>query len=331
MPKRILVRAPNWLGDAIMSTPFLNRLASQNAGAQIDVLAKAGLAPLFRGAPGVTEVLRLDSQDSPWTTARKLRARNYDTAYILPPSFSSAFSCWLAGIPRRIGTIGDFRRPLLTDPRPLDTRFHYIRRYLGLLGEPGPLTHTEDLYVPRATEKEKKEFQALGITLGTGKIFAVAPGSRAPARRWFPERFAEVINGLGPEWSTILLLGAPEDRPFAEEIAKLCPRKVINLCGQTAIPLVAELLTCATVLLTNESGLMHVGWAVGVPLVVLAGPSNPRLTSPFGPQVRVIQTDQVPCVPCVRNECPLRGEKYKLCLKKIEANRVLETIHSLLN
>ncbi|MBL8023959.1 MAG: lipopolysaccharide heptosyltransferase II [Elusimicrobia bacterium] len=331
MTKRVLVRAPNWLGDAIMATPFVKRLATRSPGIEIDVLTKLSLASIYQGAPGVANVLPLDSRESPWATARKLRSKNYEAAYVLPPSFSAALSPWLAGIPRRVGYAGQFRRGLLTESPVLDERFHYVRRYMGLLGEANKSVGVEDLFVPRTTEKEKEQFLKKGVDLGSGKILAVAPGSRAPARRWFPERFAEVIDGLGPEWATVLILGAPEDQPFADDVARLSRRPTLNLCGQTSIPLVADLLTCATVLLTNESGLMHVGWAVGVPLVVLAGPSNPRLTSPFGPQVRVIQTDQVPCVPCVRNECPLRGGDHQLCLKKIEAKTVIETIDSLLH
>ncbi len=329
MTKRILVRAPNWLGDAVMATPFLRRLSIKFSDAKIDVLSKPGLAEIFKGAPGVGEVIPLNSAESPWALAQRLRSGAYETAYLLPSSFSSALSAWLAGIPIRIGYAGDFRSPLLTHAQKMDERFHYVRRYLGLLGEPGGQVKGEDLHVPRATQKETDAFLKGKETFGTGRLLAVAPGSRAPARRWFPDRFAEVINGLGSEWSAVLLLGAPEDRPFTDAVAQLARRPTINLCGQTTVPLAASLLERSSVLLTNESGLMHVGWAVGTPLVVFAGPSNPRVTSPFGPQVRVLQTREVPCVPCVRNECYLSGESDKLCLKKITVEEVLTTIKTI--
>ncbi|MBK8574715.1 MAG: hypothetical protein IPN90_03205 [Elusimicrobia bacterium] len=228
MTERILVRAPNWLGDAVMATPFLKRLSAKSPGITIDVLAKPGLVEIFQGAPGVSEVLPLKSSEGPWSLARRLRPRAYQTAYILPPSFSSALSCWLAGIPKRIGYAVDFRSPLLTEARPLDERFHYVRRYLGFLDEAGTDITAKDLFVPRANEVETNTFLGTRRMFGQGKVLAVAPGSRAPARRWFPDRFAEVINGLGPEWSTVLLLGAPEDQLFADEVARLSlPRRSI--------------------------------------------------------------------------------------------------------
>jgi heptosyltransferase-2 len=329
MAERILVRAPNWLGDAVMATPFLKRLGEKNPGAVIDVLAKPGLTEIFQGAPGVSGVVPLPPGKNPLALARKIRSRTYDRAYLLPPSFSSALSVWLAGIPQRIGYATDFRSPLLTDARPLDERFHYVRRYLGLLGEPGAPVGTEDLHVPRSTEKELDAFMQTKGGFGNGKTLAVAPGSRAPARRWFPERFAETINGLGTEWESVLLMGAPEDRPIADAVARLTKRKTLNLCGETTLPLAAAILKRANALLTNESGLMHVGWAVGVPLVIAAGPSNPKITSPFGPQVQILQTREVPCVPCVRNECFLRGDAYKLCLKKITAQEAIDRLNEM--
>lgn len=326
MGKRILVRAPNWLGDAVMATPFFKRLGERFPHSPIDVLAKPGLVEIFQGAPGVSDVIPLRPTENLLALARKIRARTYETAYILPPSFSSALGCWLAGIPQRIGYAADFRSPLLTQARPLDERFHYVRRYLGLLGEPGASVKREDVFVPRASENELTDFIQRQGGFEIERLLAVAPGSRAPARRWFPERFAEVIDHLDSRISSVLLLGAPEDRPFADQVARLSRRKTLNLCGQTTIPIAAALLGRANVLLTNESGLMHVGWAVGTPLVVLAGPSNVRITSPFGPRVRVLQTREVPCVPCVRNDCYRRGEENKLCLKMISVNEVIDTV-----
>jgi heptosyltransferase-2 len=317
-----MVRAPNWLGDAVMATPFLKRLSEKNPGVFVDVWAKPGLTEMFRGAPGISEVVPLPPRESPWALARRIRARGYATAYILPPSFSSALGPALAGVPNRIGYGADFRSPLLTRALPLDERFHYVRRYLGLIGEEGIDVRPGELFVPRTSQEETDSFLAKAGARRLINFVAVAPGSRAPARRWFPDRFAAAIDDLGSDRLDVLLMGAPEDRPYAAEVARLCRRKTIDLCGQTSVPMAASILSRCRALLTNESGLMHVGWAVGIPLVVVAGPSNPRLTSPFGPQVHVLQTPEVPCVPCVRNECYRIGDDHELCLKKITASDV---------
>jgi heptosyltransferase-2 len=324
MSKHILVRAPNWLGDAVMATPFLKRLAERNPGAAIEVFAPAGVAGVFQGAPGVSAVFPIQRKDGPFALARALRARRYDAAYILPPSFSSALATALARIPIRIGYAADFRSPLLTEARPLEERYHYVRRYLGLLGDSGADVGAEDLFVPRASNDEMAGLPgAAGLR---GKILALAPGSRAPARRWFPERFADVVNGLGSEWQGVALLGAPGDRPQADAVARACRRPVLNLCGATTLPQAAALLGRCAALLTNESGLMHVGWAVGTPLVVIAGPSDPRVTSPFGRRVRILQAREVPCVPCVRNDCYRIAEEHMECLQRITSARVLEAL-----
>lgn len=321
---RILVRTPNWLGDAVMCTPFLNRLVAQNPGAEIDLLCRPSVSDVFRGLAGIRDILPLPRSAGLWSTACFLRERRYQRAYILPASFNAALPPWLAGIPERIGHPGDFRGPLLTRVVPLDERFHYIRRYLSLIGEPGRDIHRSDLYFPSAASTD-----AEGQALGTGRILAVAPGSRAEARRWFPERFAAVIDGLGEGWGGVVLVGAPEDRPQAERVAALTRRKVTNLCGRTTLPELAGVLDRCDALVTNESGLMHVGWARGLPLVVVAGPSEPQATSPFGPNIRVIQHREIPCVPCVRNNCDRAGIDFQACLKAITVNEVLSALNAL--
>jgi heptosyltransferase-2 len=207
----------------------------------------------------------------------------------------------------------------------LDERFHYVRRYLQLLGEPGKEINAADFYFPRADHKDVDALFSQGKT-DARRLLAVAPGSRAGARRWFPERFADVLNGLDSSWTGLVLLGAPEDVPFVDQVAARVKKPLIHLCGKTSLPLAAAVLERCAALLTNESGLMHVGWAVGTPLVVVAGPSEPHATSPFGPNVRIIQHREIPCVPCVKNTCYRFGEEENLCLKMISSAEVLTAL-----
>jgi heptosyltransferase-2 len=258
--------------------------------------------------------------ESPRATARELKKRRYDRAYILPPSFGSALAPWLAGVPDRVGWNSDFRRLLLTRAVPVDERFHYVRRYLALIGAAGSDVASTDLYFPSAPAPDGWAGDL------AGRLLAVAPGSRAPARRWDPERFADVINALPPVWGGAVLLGAPEDAPVAARVESLCRRPVWNLCGRTTLPALAGVLKNCAALLTNESGLMHVGWAAGLPLVVVSGPSNVHATSPFGPRVRVIQHREIPCVPCVKNECYRAADERNLCLKAVTVGEVLENV-----
>ena len=167
MGRKILVRAPNWLGDAVMATPFIKKLKDKNPNVTLHVLVKPSLTDLFADAPGVDRVLPLKKEEGPLALAKTLRIERYDTAYILPPSFSSALAPWLAKIPERIGYNTDRRIFLLTNSQKLDERFHYVRRYLGLLGVPGEEITFRDFYVPEAPTADTE------IHLGKeeGKIF----------------------------------------------------------------------------------------------------------------------------------------------------------------
>ncbi len=330
---KIVVRAPNWLGDAIMCGPFLKRLAENNPQAEIHIQCRASLQELFRGAPGVAGVIPFASDEPLFSRVGKLRAGRFDIGYILPPSFSSALLFALAGISERIGYAADGRSLLLTRAYPLDERYHYVRRYLGLLDEPGRSVSVADFHFPSPVHPQdhlESFLAAQQIPLRT-PFLAVAPGSRAPARRWFPQRFADLINRMTPDdFPSIFLLGAPEDIPIAQEVVENVQRPVINLCGKTNLVVLGEILRRASALVTNESGLMHVAWAVGTPTVVLAGPSNPRLTSPFGSQVKILQHTEVPCVPCIKNECFRAGSDYKECMTRLTVDEAHAALQSLL-
>ncbi|HRY29152.1 MAG TPA: lipopolysaccharide heptosyltransferase II [Elusimicrobiota bacterium] len=330
MKRKIAVRAPNWLGDVVMCTPFLKRLIEKNPEAEVHVLCRPAHGEIFSRFPGVKGV-RLLGKDEPWAAlVRRVAAEKFQTGYVLPPSFSSALLFFMAGVPERIGYATDFRRFFLTRALALDERFHYVRRYLGLLGEESREAATSDLFFPAppdAAHGARAFLLARGFSFKT-PCLAVAPGSQAPGRRWEPERFAAVIGALAEkDWPAVVLVGAPGDLPWAEKVRHACSRPVINLCGATDLVTLGDLLRQCSALLTNESGMMHVAWAVGTPTVALAGPSEPRVTSPFGAPVRVLQHREIPCVPCIRNDCYLAGDDYKLCLKSIAVSEVVSALN----
>jgi heptosyltransferase-2 len=310
----ILVRAPNWLGDAVMATPFLRRLTARFPSEPLDVVAKLSVAAVFRGMPGLRRILPLGS---PEASAKALRREGYEIAYILPTSFSSAWGAFLSGATERVGHAAEGRSWLLTWAVPLDERYHYTRRYLSLIGEEDREASREGLYFP----VENPPFP-----LPEGPILALAPGARAPARRWMPERFAEVVRRLPASWGSVVLLGAAQDEPFAQAVARSAGRPTLNLCGKTSLPVLGGILKRCRALVANESGLMHAAWAVGTPLVAVAGPSEPRCTSPFGARVRVLIHRDVPCVPCVKNECYRLGTDQQACLKAVSTDEVLSAL-----
>ncbi|HOW28959.1 MAG TPA: lipopolysaccharide heptosyltransferase II [Elusimicrobiota bacterium] len=332
MTKKILVRAPNWLGDCVMSTPFLRALDGRYPGSEITVLCRPEQHDLFKTHPCVKNTLLLEKTAGLFDTVRSVRSGLYDRAYVLPPSFSSAFHLWAAGIPERVGYSTDMRGLLLTESLPYDERLHYVRRYLGLLGLQGSDIRQDSLHCPVGNDglETVRDFLGKkGFVFSTPALI-VSPGSNAPARRWYPDRYAKVIDSFSAkEWPTVLLLGAPGDKPIADAILRATRRPVIDLCGQTSILLAAHLLKQSQGLITNDSGLSHLAWAAGIPMVILVGAGNPRLTSPFGDQVRLLHHTEIPCVPCIRNVCDRPPEDEKACMDRIRTDEVIETARQL--
>jgi heptosyltransferase-2 len=315
---RIIVRAPNWLGDCLMSTPFFFELKARHPTSRVTALCRPEHAAIFQNHSAIDETLTDFSPGS-------LKGR-FDIGYLLPTSFSSAWMFCRARIPVRIGHAAEARSLLLTQALKLDKRFHYVRRYLSLLGREG-LPASEMRFSFPATEAGRKEWESLGIELEK-PVLAIAPGSRAPARRYAPERYAALADLFAREFGgSVVLLGAQKDGESAREVRTRASAKLIDLCGKLSLEALGAVLKASSVLLTNESGAMHAAWALGVPSVVLAGPSSTALTAPFEGAASVIQHKELYCVPCVKNECPRSGKGYKECLGLIsvgEAWKVLK-------
>jgi len=312
-----------------MSTPFFFRLREKSPDAHITVLCRPVHRSIFEHHPQVDEVVELEKGFFLRGTG-VLAQKSFDAAYILPTSFSSALLCWAAKIPVRIGHAAEGRSSFLTHPFPLNSRYHYVRRYLSLLSEesivPGQVRFSFPL-----TSHGKKEWENLERSLDgqlQDPILVIAPGSRASARRYFPDRFAAVADlFLRSTGGSVVLVGSKDDEVFTEEVCRETRSKsVFNLCGRTTLESLGELLKKSALLLTNESGTMHAAWALGVPSVVLAGASDAKLTAPWGDATVVIQHKELGCVPCVKNQCPRVQEGYKECLKLISVPEVWNAV-----
>ena len=339
-PQRsLLVRATNWLGDAVMTTPALAGVREGFPDARIVLLAKPLVAELFRHQPDIDEVIvyerpgRHEGACGRLRLGAELRRRRFDGALLLQNAFDAALLAFLAGIPERAGYPTDARRLLLSLPVPMPRDIferHEVEYYLCLLdglGIPRPVPAVLKLAV---TGEEKEAMAARlashGIAPGT-PLVAINPGATyGSAKRWFPDRFAAVADALSEEWGArIVVLGSAAEAPLAGEIEAAARREVVNLAGKTAVREIMALLSLSCFLVTNDSGPMHIGAALGVPLVAIFGPTDWRRTSPWSSLARVVRVE-VDCSPCRRRTCD-RGHE---CMLGVTPDMVIAAAKELL-
>ncbi len=343
-PKKVLVRGPNWLGDAVMCEPALRGLKRVWPGAQLFLLLKPAVAQLFQAHPEVDRLVVYEDRGrhagltGKWTLAGDLRRERFDVAVLFQNAFEAAFITFLAGIPRRYGYATDGRSLLLTEPvAPPDpgTLVHQVHYYwnllkpLGLSGEPS----RPEL---RVTPEEEQSMAARLIQAGIGAqdpVIGVNPGSTyGGAKRWLPERFTQVAERLARKMEeshgkppAVLILGAKGEEALGRSIAAGLTGRSMVLSGATTIrELMAAVKRCA-VLVTNDTGPMHVGSAFGVPIVAVFGPTDWRTTSPYGAGHALIR-HPVECAPCLLRECPIDHR----CMTGVSADQVYDAAAKLI-
>ena len=337
--KRILVRGPNWLGDAVMCEPTLRGLRSLFPEAQIALLVKPYVAEVFAGHPAVTRMLTYDSKGrhagltGKWALACQLRRQGFDLAVLFQNAFEAALLSFLAGVPRRCGYAIDGRGLLLSDPIALPDRRsppHLVRYYwdilkpLGLTGDPA----APHLVVFPEEEQAMEERFAKGGLTASDLVVGINPGSTGGrAKRWLPERFAEAADRLcrtiresrGQQVS-VVIVGGKEEEQLGQEIAARLSSRSLVLSGATTIrELMAALKRCE-VLLTNDSGPMHVANALQVPVVSIFGSTDWRKTAPFGNPDGLVR-QPVDCAPCMLLECPIDHR----CMTRVTVDQVYES------
>ena len=330
-PFRILIRSTNWLGDAVMSIPAVQAIAAGRPDAQVTVLTPAKLADLWQQVPGVHAVLAIQPGQGVLSVGRMVRAAGpFDAAVVLPNSVRAALEVWLAGVPRRVGYAGHRRRYLLDQivrEPPAKARVqrkppHQSLRYAHLAMEIGAAgvaaVYADGSPAPKAT-RERGAWARIGI----------CPGAEyGPTKRWPPERFADAAQQVGRniacEW---VLFGVEKDAPYGKIIEQALVGRCENLIGKTSLgELIAQLRSC-DLLLTNDTGTMHLAAWLGVPIVAIFGSTDPDLTGPLAEPGRVrIVRHQVVCSPCFLAECPLDLRCMRTVGKEEAANAVLELI-----
>ncbi len=354
-PRRILVRGVNWLGDAVMSTPALLRLREKFAGARIVLLTPEKLRDLWLKHPAMDEIIASEASETVFAVAKKLRAGRFDAALVLPNSPRSAIEVFLAGIPNRIGHSRPWRNFFLThaiaprtdavmmkkrsvaeiqhlisglsnsSPRPPKTAhqmFEYLHLTTALGAIPQPLP--PQLFV--APEEVESARQKFGLENISHPIFGLNPGAEyGPAKRWPPERFVAAARQIQRQtdcrW---LIFGGSGDRDIAARIESEIQNtkfKVENLAGKTSLRELMALLRLCRVLLTNDSGPMHLAAALGVPVVAIFGSTSPELTGPISNESKILKSD-VPCSPCFLRECPIDFR----CMNGIGVERVVKEV-----
>lgn len=341
---RILVRATNWVGDAVMSLPALAAVRARFPEAHIAVLARPWVQGLYRYEPFADEIIPYQPRKG-WAgwgdreqTARKLNAQQFDCALLLQNAFDAAWIARRAGIPERIGYARDGRGWLLTHaverPKRGTLPPHESFYYLELLRRVGWVDRLpeEPLIRLAGAERARLQGQARFASEQFGPaVIGLSPGAAyGGAKRWLPDRFAEAAAELAHEVKGVVaLFGSNAEVEVCEEIRALLRLAKVdarNYAGQTALEEYIERAAACSVYLTNDSGSMHIASALGVPTVAIFGATNHITTGPTGPLARVIRRD-VECSPCMLRECPLDHR----CMKAVPASIVAEAAFELLN
>lgn len=327
-PRNIIVRMPNWIGDLVMATPILFELRRAFPKASITAMCRKPISDLLKMDPAIDELFcfeklanRFSRGDLRRDIIAKIQEGEFDTGILLTNSFSSAWWFWQGNVARRIGFPGHWRKWLLTDPveRP-NQNIHLVSLFKTLLAPLGiaPSDSSPQLYV---TEKEVEESKELLYQRGcrkTKKLVGINPGAAyGTAKCWLPERFRELAIRLLKQDLYVVFFGDASTASLVKEICMGLPDSVINLAGVTSLRELVCLIKDCNVLVTNDSGPMHIGAAFGVPLVALFGSTDDIATGPYGQAEGVIHK-RVSCSPCFKRVCPI---DFK-CMKEITVDEV---------
>ncbi len=312
---------------------MLTLLRQRDPQAAIDVLGPGWALPIYRRMPEVSETIESPFAHGELALGKRLkigrmvRARHYDRAYVLPNSLKSALVPLFARIPERIGFVGEARHWLLTDARRLDEKaLPLMMQRFARLATPSRAAVETALPNPRLLVEpaEPAHLMAqLGLMRPSRLVFFCPGAEYGPAKRWPPHHFGELAAALAAEGSTVWIVGSSKERDIGEEIRVRSAGFAVNLCGRTTLDQAVVLLSVADMVITNDSGLMHVAAALDRPMIALYGSSSPAFTPPLSQRAQVLKLD-VPCSPCFQRTCPLG---HFDCMMKLMPGRVLAEIH----
>lgn len=334
-PKKYLIVGPAWVGDMVMAQTFFKLLKKREPNCTIDVLAPAWSKALLARMPEVNA-----SIESPFAhgelalkkryqLAQQLRQQYYDHVILLTNSFKSALIPFWSKIPKRTSWRGEYRGLLLTDVRLFDPKkLPLMIQRFALLALPPKAPMPTQLPWPELVVKEETKQQALQkFNLDLSKpVLALCPGAEfGPAKRWPSEHYAAVAQQKLNEGWQVWLFGSAKDQVVTQEITRDLTGTVVDLAGKTNLAEAIDLLSCASAVVSNDSGLMHISAALKRPIVAVYGSSSPKFTPPLSDRVKIISLD-LSCSPCFKRECPLQ---HLNCLKQLAPTMVLNAIDQL--
>ena len=338
MINKILIVGPAWVGDMVMAQCLFKLIKQRNPEVIIDVLAPAWSLPLLARMPEVAKAIVMPighgqlALRERYRLGKSLRGNGYDQAILLPNSFKSALIPFFAKIPLRTGWRGEMRYFVLNDIRRLDEKRYplMIERFMAL----GLMPDEElpkDSFIPElqvSLESCAKSLAKHQLAFPESPVLALCPGAEfGPAKRWPEEHYASIANAKLKEGWNVWIFGSPKDGPVAERIMELTDQKCINLAGRTRLEEAIDLLSLATVVVSNDSGLMHIAAALKKTLIAVYGPTSATFTPPLNSEAKVL-TLSLDCQPCFQRTCPL---KHHRCMLELRPENVLGAMNGMLN
>ncbi|MEO0367511.1 MAG: lipopolysaccharide heptosyltransferase II [Pseudomonadota bacterium] len=337
--EKILIVGPAWVGDMVMAQSLFIDLHQRLSNIEIHVLAPAWTAALIERMPEVTSLVKADfvhgklGLSSRFKLARQIKSMGFDRAIVLPNSLKAALVPWLAKIPVRTGWVGEQRWFMLNDVRRLDKKKWpmTVQRFIAL-GEKklAQVRELDTVPAPKLVVDDKNvkaTRDAIGLH-SDAPVLALCPGAEfGRSKQWPPEYFASVANShLRNGWQ-VWILGSDKDLAVAVEINNLCQARCEVLTGKTSLPQATDLLSCATLVVSNDSGLMHIAAALQIPLVAVYGSTDPGHTPPLSKNHQIAQLS-LECQPCFKRECPLQHHN---CMKKLLPENVKQQLSTLVH
>jgi len=336
--ERVLIRGTNWIGDVVMTLPAVAAVRKMWPRARISILAKPWVAEVYRLSPDVDEIIPFEEPGrhagipGKWRLAGELRRERFDCAILLQNAIEAAIIARLAGIPLRVGYNSDGRGALLTHSVrriPEIRRVHQIDYYLAMIAAVGCPAADRDIRLSPGSDyaaTAESLFTQYGLEPNR-PLIGIAPGAAfGPAKKWFPERFAAVVDRLIDDiGAQTVLFGSTGDRESTTAVAQSARHPLTDVAGKTTLREAIAVIARCNLFLSNDSGLMHIAGALGIPTIAIFGSTNPATTSPAGKKSVVIHHD-VECAPCLKPVCPTDFR----CMEMIGVEEVFAAAQKLL-